>query len=134
MTAYDIPQFHDNAIGSASPEVSRAIEKLECYNRPTDAIVALAGGTQPGTLLFTGMNRVVTVASANDSVSLPAASAGAVITVINAHASNAVRVYALGATDIIDALSNATAYSVTATKTAVFYCAVAGKWNAAIGA
>lgn len=134
MAVMDVPLFHSNAIGGASPEVARAIEKLEAYHAPTDAITALSGGAQPGTLLFTGMNRVVTVAAGADSVSLPASAPGMEVIVINAHASNAVAVFALGTTDIINALSNSTAFSVTATKTCVFRCAVAGKWNTQLGA
>lgn len=134
MAVYDVPVFHANALGGAQPEVARAIEKLEAYHQPTDNITALSGGAQPGTLLTTGMNRVVTIAAGSDSVSLPASAPGMEITVINAHASNAVAVFALGTTDIINALSNATAFSVAATKTCVFRCAVAGKWNTMVGA
>lgn len=105
------------------------------YLPATDNITALAGGAQAGaTPLTTMLNRVVTVASANDSVMLPASVAGAEITVVNAHATNAIRVYAAGATDVINALSNATAFSVAATKTCTFYCATAGQWHTLLSA
>lgn len=129
MAVYDVPVFHANALGGAQPEVARAIEKLEAYHQPTDSITALSGGAQPGTLLTTGFNRVVTVAAGNDSVSLPASAPGMEITITNAHATNAIRVFPLGTTDVINALSNTTAFSMAATKTCKFVCYTAGQWH-----
>jgi hypothetical protein len=101
----------------------------------TDAIAALAGGTKAGaTPLPSTLNRVVTVATAADSCLLPPAVAGTDLTVINSNVSNAVAVFAQGTTDVINALSAATAFSIAATKSCRFMCVVAGKWNTQLGA
>ena len=101
-----------------------------------DNITALAGGAQAGsTALAACLNRVVTVASANDSVQLPQSASGMQITVINAHATNAVRVYPINAgADVINALSSSTAFAVAATKTCTFYCATTGQWHTLLSA
>lgn len=110
----------------------------------TDNITALAGGAQTGaTLLDSGFNRVVTVASSGDSVKLPSCHTGASNTsqlaagiisgnttgiqigVVNSHASNAINVFpATG--ESINALSANTAFSLAAGKTIVFTCSPAG--------
>ncbi len=95
----------------------------------TDAITALAGGAKPGTLLTTVVNRVSTSVSAGDSVSLPAAVAGAVCIIINDTAVS-IKAYGLG-TDTINDVATATATNVGATSMAIFACSTsgpAGKW------
>jgi len=112
-----------------------------------NAITALAGGAQAGaTPLVNGYNRIVTVASANDSVLLPpcvngvAGDVGAggygntdgmFVIVTNSHATNAVNVYAQGATQSINAVAASSAFSLAATKTAMFICSAAatGIWH-----
>lgn len=100
----------------------------------TDAIAASATQTQAaGTALTTDINRVVTIATTGDAVTLPAAVAGRTITVINAHATNAVGIFpALG--DAINAIAANGVYSLAATKSADFVCAVAGTWNTILSA
>jgi hypothetical protein len=99
-----------------------------------NALTALVGGGQTGATVLTAMiNRVTGVASAADSVKLPLAVPGSAIVVINAHATNALAVFPfLG--DAIDAGAANAVRSVAATKTCVFYCAVAGTWNSQLGA
>ena len=100
-----------------------------------DSIVAKAGGGQASATLITSMlNRVVTVASAADSVLLPPSAAGMSITITNAHASNAVAVFPNGATDVINAIAAQTAFSLAATKSAEFVCHTAGQWHTLLSA
>lgn len=99
-----------------------------------NALTAHAGGGQAlGTPLTRQINRVTTVASAGDSVLLPAAVAGRWVTVINAAAANAMDVFPASG-EIINALAANTALSVVADTSAVFYCAVNGTWNSVVTA
>ncbi len=93
------------------------------------------GAIATAALLTSDINRVVTVAAGGSGVKLPAAVPGLRITVVNAHASNAINVYPQSTpADVIDALGAGTAYSLAATKSAVFLCTVALAWNALVGA
>src|SRR2546426_11852305 len=88
-----------------------------------DGITAAAGGGQPNAyLIITQLNRVTTVASANDSVKLPALAAvppGTEIVISNAAGANSLNVFpAVG--DAIDALGANAARAVAAGKTATF--------------
>ncbi|CAM2142677.1 conserved protein of unknown function [Pararobbsia alpina] len=99
-----------------------------------NGITAHAGGGQSSaTPLPASINRVTTVASANDSVLLPASAPGMILTVVNATATNAMAVFPAG-TDAINALSASTAFSVAAGKTATFYCTNAGQWHSILSA
>lgn len=99
-----------------------------------NAITAHAGGGQgSATALIKGINRVTTVATAADSVLLPAATAGEWVVVINAAAANAMNVYPTSG-DAINALSANTALSVVANKAIIFFCAVTGTWNSVLTA
>ncbi|MGH6716158.1 MAG: hypothetical protein ACREDC_08235 [Bradyrhizobium sp.] len=95
----------------------------------TNGITATAGGTQAAAVaLMTMINRVATVATGADSVALPRAIAGMMVLVINDGA-NSVDVYTVnGGTDVINALSDATAYALAATKSALFFCPAVGQW------
>lgn len=98
-----------------------------------DALTATVGGAQAGTALRPGVNRVTTVASAADSVQLPASSPGMIVIVMNSAAANAVAVF--GQTgDTINAIAANSAFSVVANKVAIFFCAVAGKWHSVLTA
>jgi hypothetical protein len=99
-----------------------------------DNLTAKAGGGQSGATPLTAMmNRVVTVASAADSVLLPASAAGMNLTVINAHASNSMNMFpATGET--INALSANAAFAVAAGKTVEVYCVSAGQWHTILSA
>lgn len=98
-----------------------------------NGLTALAGGAQAGTALTREINRVTTVATAADSVQLPAATAGRVVTVINAAAANAMAVFPQTG-EVINALSANASISVAANKTIQFFCAVDGTWNSILTA
>lgn len=92
----------------------------------TTGITALAGGAKPGTLLTTTMNVVTVCATAADSVSLPAAVAGAEVFVHNATAAS-MQVFGLG-TDTINSVATATGVAQATLKSALYKCVVAGNW------
>jgi hypothetical protein len=93
----------------------------------TDGIVAHAGGGQTLAVpLVSKANRILTVATANDSVLLPPAIAGLVIRVNNASA-NAAGVFPQNNGDIINALAVNTAFA-QAQGTTVYTCYTTGKW------
>lgn len=94
-----------------------------------DGIVARAGGGQgSATPLTAMMNRVATVASANDSVLLPVSVAGQDITVTNAAAANSLNVFPQG-TDVINSLAASAAFALGAGKSAQFVCYTPGQWH-----
>lgn len=100
----------------------------------TNAITAHSGGGQGSAVaLTTTLNRITTVAASGDSVKLPAAIAGKVITVINAAATNPSDCFP-STGDAINALSANTAFSIVANKTVSFSCAVTGIWNSILSA
>jgi hypothetical protein len=94
----------------------------------TNSITAYAGGGQTNAVALTSsINRVTTVATAADSVKLPAATAGARVDVINAAATNSLNVFpATG--EYMTATQNGS-QAVAAGKVASFICAVTGTWN-----
>ena len=99
-----------------------------------NGITAHAGGGQASAVPLTAMmNRITTVATAGDSVVLPASYPGLNLTVINAAAVNACNVFPAG-TDAINALGASTAFSLAAGKTAEFYCTNTGQWHSILSA
>lgn len=91
-------------------------------------ITAYAGGGQTNaTQLAAQTNHVTAVATAADSVKLPASAPGMSVTVINGHASNSMQVFGAG-TDTINDVATATGVAQAAGKTATYHCPVAGKW------
>lgn len=99
-----------------------------------DGLTAFAGGGQASALALTkDMNRVTTVATAADSVKLPAATPGKNITVVNAAAANAMNVFPQSG-EAINALANDAAFSIPANKTVEFSCELAGKWHSILTA
>ncbi len=112
----------------------------------SDNVAATAGGAQAGTAIVSGYSRIVTVASANDSVQLPKCQAGGApdtlppgntdglfLVITNAHASNSARVY--GQTgQTINAIAANSPYDLAAGKTAMFLCSPAGTgWFTILG-
>lgn len=93
-------------------------------------LTAFAGGGQASAFqLAKDINRVTTVASADDSVKLPLALAGAEIVVINRGAQSMKVFPAVG--EFIDNLAVDTAYSIPAGLNARFMCGVTGTWDTA---
>jgi hypothetical protein len=94
----------------------------------TNAITASATQTQAGaTALTTDINRITVVATADDAVKLPAATAGRQVTVINTVATQAGVFPASG--DAINALAVNTVSPLADSTTRTYTCAVAGTWN-----
>lgn len=101
---------------------------------PANGLTAFAGGGQGSAVPLTkSINRVTTVATAGDSVKLPAAIAGKSIVVINAAVSNAMDCFP-DTGEIINALSANAALSIDAGSVVQFFCAVTGTWNALVSA
>lgn len=99
------------------------------FQNPADSIVAHAGGGQANaTQLTADMNRVITVATAGDSVALPASQAGMLVGVINAGA-NPMQVYGLGS-DTINGVAAATGVSQMQNSVVYYSCTTAGVWQA----
>lgn len=100
----------------------------------TNGITAFAGGGQGSAVALTStINRITTVATGNDSVRLPAATAGRIVFVQNAAASNSANVFpATG--EVINALSANAAFALASNKAAVFFCAVNGTWTSILTA
>lgn len=117
--------------GFNSLEVTGLIKQSVANN-----LTAHAGGTQAAALLLTAqINRVTTVATAGDSVALPAASnpsdygpskIGAVIVVINAGA-NPMQVFGQGA-ETINGIAAATGVSQSPNTRVSYECVAEGIW------
>ncbi|MBZ9939147.1 hypothetical protein LB518_22815 [Mesorhizobium sp. BR1-1-16] len=91
-------------------------------------ITAYAGGGQTNARqLVASVNHVTTVATAADSVKLPASVVGLVIVITNGAASNSMQVFGAG-TDTINDVATATGVAQAAGKSAIYSCPVAGKW------
>lgn len=96
-------------------------------------ITAFAGGGQASaTAILHEINRVTTVATAGDSVKLPAASPGMRITLINAGASIMDVFPSTG--EEIDGLGMDTQYPMIAGDVTTFFCAASGQWDSLEGA
>lgn len=95
----------------------------------SNALTAHAGGTQAAALqLANQVNRVTTVATAADSVKLPASAAGLAIAVIN-NGANVMQVFGAG-TDTINGVATATGVPQQPNSVVIYYSAVAGLWQA----
>jgi hypothetical protein len=102
--------------------------QLDMYD-PVNALTALAGGGQTAPAVTKHVNRFTTVATIADSTRLPQAVAGvAPVIIINATA-NSMNVFPSTGDAINNGAANA-ALAVAAQKTAIFFCAVNGTWNA----
>lgn len=100
----------------------------------TNGLTALVGGAQAGTSVANfAISRFTTVTSGSDSAQLPAAVAGRVRVVINAAAANALAVFPQSG-EAINAIAADSAFSLSANKTAIFFCAIAGTWNSVLTA
>lgn len=94
-----------------------------------DALTAHAGGGQASALqLAASVNRITTVATAADSVKLPASAPGLAIVIVNAGA-NPMQVFGAG-TDTINGVATATGVSQMPGSVVEYVCTVAGIWLA----
>jgi hypothetical protein len=94
-----------------------------------DSVTASADSNQAGgTPVTKQITRVTTVATAGDSLLLPAALAGDVRIIKNGHATNSIDIFpATG--ESINALSANAAYALAAVKSAILFCSVDGRWD-----
>jgi hypothetical protein len=116
--------------GGAGTGVSMQLGAGEfLYESASDGLTAHAGGGQGSALALTSeLNRVSTVATAGDSVALPASAPGLTIIVENA-AANPMQVYGSG-TDTINGVATATGVSQMAGSVVIYTCYAAGAWYA----
>lgn len=121
------------ALKGGDAEFLNLSSTARAFRSAQNGLVALAGGAQAGTALSKDVNRFTTVATAADSAQLPAAEVGMAIVVINAAAANSMNVFPQTG-ESINALANNTAFAVASNKTAIFFCALAGKWNVVLTA
>lgn len=92
-----------------------------------DNITANAGGGQGAAFQITTQTaRVTTVATAGDSIKLPASNPGCEIVIIN-HGANPMQVYG-SSTDTIDDIATATGVSQMANSFVIYSCTTVGKW------
>jgi hypothetical protein len=95
----------------------------------SSGLTAHAGGTQAAALnLVSAINNVSTVATAGDSVRLPASAAGMAIEVTNSGAAS-MQVYGAG-TDTINGVATGTGVAQLPGQSVVYTCAIAGNWLA----
>lgn len=133
-------EFFDKASGNTVFAFRNAASSLPVYGVLNGITAHASGGQTSATPLTAAINRITVCANVGDSVLLPAALAGMEVTVINDPAGvgsppsfNAANVFPNG-TDTINALSASSAFSVTGQKTAIFTCAVNGKWHSVLSA
>lgn len=102
----------------------------------TGATVTTTGTTQAAGVALTGTMCAVTAAAGSGSVNLPSAKAGVFMFVRNVSASNALAVFSSNAstTDTINGTIGTTAYSLAATKGAVFFSPADGVWHVILSA
>lgn len=97
----------------------------------SDAVTAFAGGGQASaTQLVGNAGNVTVVATAADSVKLPAGIAGRVFFLQNSDAADSMQVFGNG-TDTINGVATATGVAQAAGKSAVYFCLTnqpAAKW------
>lgn len=140
--------FAVNITGTDSSNSSQIASVGYVKLSTTDTITAFAGGgITSATALNSGYNRVTVVASAGDSVKLPACRAGASgtgmgntvglqVIVTNADAADSMDVFPQSG-DGVNALSPSAAYAMAANKTAMFICGTAtssaGIWYSILG-
>lgn len=118
--------FNDT-LGSSTRTLGNVVITGVANWSAVDALTAHAGGGQSSaTALTKTVNRVTTVATAADSVTLPVSQAGMMVAVVNSGA-NSMQVF--GTTpDTINAAATGTGVAQAAAKTALYVCPVAGKW------
>jgi hypothetical protein len=100
-----------------------------------DSLRALAGGGQSQIPLdgSSSFHRVTTVASNNDSVTLPASQSGIIYIVANATGTNSLNVFP-AKSEQINALGANAAFAVAAGRVAFFICATAGQLHSILTA
>ena len=114
---------------TASPVGPTDSENWVVLQSAADALVALAGGGNPGTPIETRLARFATVTTIGDSASLPASVAGLSITVRNDGA-NTLAVFPAAA-EAINGLADAS-FALPAGTETTFECFGQGQWVCAL--
>jgi hypothetical protein len=123
-----------NVLKGKDAEVNNASVAGFLYESSKNAITAFAGGGQASATALTALlNRVTTVASANDSVKLPASEVGLTIELKNAAAANSLNLFPITG-EIINALAANAAFAVAAGKSVWATCHVLGTWDITLSA
>ncbi len=113
-------------ISKAAGTVDGALAGL-LYELAQDTITARAGGGQAlATQLTAQTSRISVVATAGDSVKLPASAPGLELLIIN-HGANPMQVFGAG-TDTIDDVATATGVSQMQNSLVIYTCTTAGAW------
>src|SRR5579859_3813265 len=122
--------FTQAGSGATTYDTDANFTALEAWLASTaNNVTAFAGGGQASaTALTSANNRITTVATAGDSVKLPAATVGQRIVITNAGA-NPCQVFGAG-TDTINGVASATGVSQIKNSTVIYACTVAGNWDA----
>jgi hypothetical protein len=107
-----------------------ALTTNDSFGYPTftvaNTLTATAGGTQAAALALTaGVNRITVVATAADSVRLPAMVPGQLAIVINSDAADSTQVFGAG-TSTINGVATATGVALAAGKTGIYVAVTAG--------
>ena len=107
-------------------------------NLTTQTVAAKAGASATGATQInpnTAFCYISTVASATDSIKLPAAKKGLIVMVLNCVASNAPNIYPFTTADKIGATATGSPYQgLSGTKSAVFFCPADGFWGVVLTA
>lgn len=124
-------QFEEQVYGLSTDATKQTAKAVK------NAITAHAGGgqqlaTDASALALNSINRVTVVGTIADSVTLPLATAGQSVVVLN-QAANSLNVFPLLG-DAINAGGANAAFAVAGNKAASFYCTIAGFWNAILSA
>ncbi|MCX5516225.1 hypothetical protein C3941_19745 [Kaistia algarum] len=119
--------------GSLAVAGNAAIGGYPLLSVATTITARAGGGKTNATLLAAAINHVTVVATAADSVKLPASVAGMVVVVINGQASNSMQVFGSGS-DTVNDVATGTGVAQGAGLTAIYFCPVAGKWYRTLSA
>lgn len=127
MPPNSVESFYSTAFGVWDVEIGTGYAGSLFTEYSQDGITARAGGGQSlATQLVAQTSRVTTVATAGDSVKLPASAAGLELMVIN-HGANSMQVFGSG-TDTIDDVAAATGVAQMPNSLVIYTCATAGAW------
>ena len=104
-------------------------EVVSTKHSATDAITAHAGGGQAnGVLLTSVFNRITVVGTAGDSVKMPAAKAGLMLTIANADSTDSANVFPASGEKFNEGSADA-AFALAANKRMIAFCVVDGTWS-----
>lgn len=125
--------FVSDNTGTPSLSINGGSVQVPLLTAAATVAAAAGGGQTNATALTATYNKVTTVASANDSVKLPASVAGMMVAITNGHASNSLQVFGVSP-DTINGVATGTGVALAAGKTGIYLCPVAGAWHLLLSA